>query len=478
MYPKKIECFIDGQWRAGSDGRRGIVINPASGEEIGTVAHVSSADLDDALAAADRAFASWRNVPAWTRGTILRSVADLLRARAGQLATLLTLEQGKPLSEAKAEILAAAEVFDWCSEETKRSYGRTIPARGPGIRQIVTREPIGPAALFAPWNFPVVLSARKIAAALAAGCTCIVKPPEETPAAVAGLVQACADAGVPAGAINLVFGIPEQISEHLIRSPIVRKVSFTGSTWVGRHLAILAAEGLKKCTLELGGHAPAIVFEDADVDHAVSVLAKAKFRNAGQVCVAPSRFFVHEFVYAEFLHKLCEATNALKVGDGMAEGTDVGPLANARQLAAIESGVGDAQAKGAKLAAGGERVGNRGFFYRPTILTDVPDDATLMSREPFGPVALLNRFTSYDAVIAQANALPFGLAGYAFTSSLAKADCVSRDLKVGMAGVNMAGFGLPETPVCGINDSGYGHEGGIEGMAEYEVTKFIAQTAR
>ena len=349
MYPE-VSLHIDGAWVKGAGGKSEPVLNPATGDAVGSVPHAETADLDRALAAAEKGFRAWRKVSAFDRYKLMRKAADILRSRADDIAAIMTMEQGKPVIEAKGETLAGADVIDWFAEEARRAYGRVIPARAEGIYQLVVKEPVGPVAAFTPWNFPINQAVRKISAGLAAGCSVIIKGPEETPASCAALVQAYLDAGLPAGVVNLVFGVPATISEYLIPHPVIRKISFTGSTAVGKHLAMLAGKHMKRVTMELGGHAPAIVFEDADVDVAVKLLSANKFRNAGQVCVAPTRFMVQKPVYDEFVGKFVTAAKALKVGDGLDDKTRMGPLAHSRRLDAIEAFVNDAVSKGAKQA--------------------------------------------------------------------------------------------------------------------------------
>ena len=474
MYPN-TQLFIDGAWTNAASGKTLPVVNPATGEQIGTVAHAEKADLDRALEAADKGFKAWKKVSAFDRSKILRKAANLLRERADQIAPLMTQEQGKTLVEAKGEILAGADTIDWFAEEARRTYGRVIPARSEGVYQLVIKEPVGPVAAFTPWNFPINQAVRKLSAALAAGCSVILKGPEETPASCAALVRVFADAGVPAGAINLVFGVPNEISSYLIAHPVIRKITFTGSTAVGKKLAALAGEHMKRATMELGGHAPAIVFADADVDAAARMLAGAKFRNAGQVCVAPTRFLVHESVYARFVDAFVAAASSLKVGDGMDKATRMGPLANSRRVEAMQLFVADAVAKGAKLALGGKRIGTEGYFFEPTVLTDVPMSARIMQEEPFGPVAPIASFKDFDEVVAEANRLPFGLAAYAFTKSLKTATAIGAAFESGMVSINHFGLALPEVPFGGVKDSGYGSEGGTEAIEAYLNTKFITQ---
>ena len=470
-----VQLFIDGAWRPAVSGKTLTVLNPATGEAIGNVAHAEKADLDLALAAAQKGFAAWRKVPAFERYKIMRKAADILRANANEIATKMTMEQGKPLVEAKGETLAGADVIDWFAEEARRAYGRTIPPRADGVYQLEIKEPVGPVAAFTPWNFPINQAVRKCSAALAAGCSIIIKGPEETPAACAGLIDAYAKAGVPAGAINLVFGVPGDISSYLIPHPVIRKISFTGSTAVGKHLAQLAGAHMKRVTMELGGHAPAIVFADADVDAAAKILSANKFRNAGQVCVAPTRFMVQQPVYEEFVGKFVNAAKAVKVGDGLDDKTRMGPLAHARRLDAMEAFVGDAVAKGAKVETGGRRIGNKGCFYEPTVLTNVSRDARIMNEEPFGPVAVIGSFDTFDEVVGEANRLPYGLAAYAYTRSEKTAAALGSAIETGMISINHHGLALPEVPFGGVKDSGYGTEGGADALDAYLVTKFITQ---
>jgi len=467
--------FIDGAWCAGSGGRTIPVVNPATGEQIATVARAEIADLDRALAAADKGFKAWRKVSPFERYKVMRRAADLMRERAEGIARLMTFEQGKPLAESKLELLAGADMIDWFAEEGRRAYGRVVPSRAEGVQQLVIKEPVGPVAAFTPWNFPVNQVVRKLSAAVATGCSIIIKAPEETPASPAQLVQAFIDAGVPAGVVNLVYGVPAEISEYLIASPIIRKITFTGSTPVGKHLASLAGTYMKRSTMELGGHAPAIVFEDADVERAAKLLAGAKFRNAGQVCVSPTRFLVHEKAYDRFLDVFVQTAKALKVGDGMDPSTQMGPLANARRVAAMERIVEDAVSKGAKVVTGGKRIGERGNFFEPTVLTHVSMDARIMNDEPFGPIAPVLPFKDFDSVAAEANRLPWGLAAYAYTSSLKTANAIGAAFESGMVSINHHGLALPEIHFGGVKDSGYGSEGGADAIEAYLNTKLITQ---
>ncbi len=466
-YPH-TQLFIDGQWRDAADGKTLAVFNPATGQEIGRVAHAGIADLDAALVAAQKGFETWRDMPAIERSKIMRRAAALMRERAGDIARVLTLEQGKPLVEAKGETLAAADIIDWFADEGLRVYGRIVPSRfNLAARQMVLKDPVGPVAAFTPWNFPINQVVRKLAAALATGCSMIVKAAEETPAAPAGLIRAFADAGLPPGVLGLVYGNPADISNYLIPHPVIRKITFTGSTPVGKQLAALAGKHMKRVTMELGGHAPVIVAEDADVALAVKAAGGAKFRNAGQVCISPTRFLVHESIQKEFAAALIQYTQRLKVGDGSTEGTTMGPLANPRRLTAMAEFTQDAVKHGATVAHGGERLGDTGNFWQPTILTDVPLHAKVFNEEPFGPMAVVHPFNTLEDAIAEANRLPFGLAGYAFTRSLKNADLLARKVEVGMLWINMPAVPSAEMPFGGLKDSGYGSEGGPEAMDAY-----------
>jgi len=474
MYPD-VQLLIDGVWCNAASGKTIPVVNPATGEKVGTVAHAEKPDLDRALAAVEKGFQVWRKTSVFDRYKMMRKAADLLRSRAETIAPLLTQEQGKPLVEAKGEALAGADVIDWFAEEGRRAYGRVIPARAAGIYQLVVKEPVGPVAAFTPWNFPINQVVRKLSAALTTGCSIIVKGPEETPAAPMELVRCFVDAGVPAGVINLVYGVPADVSSYLIPHPVIRKISFTGSTAVGKQLAAMAGLHMKRATMELGGHGPVIVFDDADVDVASKMLAAAKFRNAGQVCVSPTRYLVQEKVYDSFVEKYVAATSKVKVGDGMKEGTTMGPLANTRRVTAIEAFVDDALKAGAERQTGGSRIGEKGNFFEPTVLTNVPKSARAMNEEPFGPLAMINSFKSFEDAVTEANRLPYGLAAYAFTRSAKTANAVAAEVETGMITINHLGLALPEVPFGGVKDSGYGSEGGLEALEPYLVGKFVTQ---
>jgi succinate-semialdehyde dehydrogenase/glutarate-semialdehyde dehydrogenase len=473
-YPNVL-LHVNGEWRPARSGKTINVINPATEEVIGTVAHAEKPDLDEALAAADKGFATWRKVSAFDRYKLMRKAAEIFRSRAEETARLLTLEQGKPLSEARIEVMAAADIIDWFAEEGRRAYGRVIPARAEGVYQLVIKEPVGPVAAFTPWNFPINQVVRKLCGALATGCSIIIKAAEETPASPAELIRAFVDAGLPPGVANLVYGVPAEISAYLIPHPIIRKVTFTGSTPVGKMLAALAGQHMKRVTMELGGHAPAIVFDDADLDLAARTLAAAKFRNAGQVCVSPTRFLVQEKLYEGFVEKFVAHAKAVKVGDGLAPDTTMGPLAHERRVPWIETLVQDATARGGKVVTGGTRIGNKGYFYAPTVMTDVPKDARAMNEEPFGPLAMISRFRDFDEVVEEANRLPYGLAAYAFTRSAKTAQAIASRVESGMMTINHLGLALPEVPFGGVKDSGYGSEGGSEAIEAYLNTKFVSQ---
>ncbi len=474
MYPN-TQLFIDGAWCPAASGRTMPVMNPATGKQIGTLAHAERPDLDRALEAAAKGFAVWRKISAFERSKIMRKAANLMRERADMIAPLMTQEQGKTLAEAKMEILGGADTIDWFAEEARRAYGRVIPARSEGIYQLVIKEPVGPVAAFTPWNFPINQIVRKLSASLAAGCSIIIKAPEETPASPAELIRAYADAGVPAGVVNLVYGDPAEISSYLIPHPVIRKMSFTGSTVVGKQLAALAGAHMKRMTMELGGHAPVIIFDDADVDVAAKTMAGSKFRNAGQVCVSPTRFLVQEGIYNKFVDKFVEATKTLKVGNGLDASSTMGALANPRRSRAMQSNVEDAQKHGGKVRTGGHRIGNEGNFYEPTVITEVPNDAQAMNVEPFGPMAMINPFKSFDDAVKEANRLPFGLAAYAWTRSAKTANAIASAVETGMITINHLGLALPEVPFGGVKDSGYGSEGGSEAIEAYLNPKFVSQ---
>ncbi|MEM5500417.1 NAD-dependent succinate-semialdehyde dehydrogenase [Ahrensia kielensis] len=473
MSYETLQLLIDGKWRAGSEGVSEAVLNPATDEELAQVPHASEADLDEALVASLRGFEVWRKIPPADRQKILEKAASLLEARIDIIAENLSKEMGKTVPESHQELSFAISILRWYGEEGKRAYGREIPARAIGVRQIAMKQPVGPCLAFVAWNFPAVNAMRKIAGALGAGCSIIIKPSEETPATAISIARALIDAGLPDGVLNVVFGKPAEVSEYLLASPVAKKVSFTGSVEVGKHLQRLAANTLKRCTMELGGHAPFMVFDDANIELAAKMAVVGKFRNAGQVCVSPTRFLVQDAVFDEFNQRFLDETAKIKVGNGLNNDSTMGALVSARRLEAVDALVQDAIGAGAKLATGGARIGNRGNFYQPTILTDVPKDCRIMNEEPFGPVAAVSRFVSTDEILTEANRLPFGLAAYAFTSNPAITDMLADDLQSGMLAINSLQVAAPETPFGGIQDSGYGSEGGIEGLDAFMQTRLV-----
>ncbi|OVZ56938.1 NAD-dependent succinate-semialdehyde dehydrogenase [Pigmentiphaga sp. NML080357] len=474
MY-RKLAFYIDGEFFDADGGHGSEVVNPATGQVIGRLPHVGVTELDRAVAAAERAFPGWRRTSPLARSDLLRQVAALVRERASGIARDITLDEGKPLAEALVEVESCAEHVEWHAEECRRVYGRVIPARQPDVRQLVVREPIGVCAVFSPWNFPFAQAIRKVAAALAAGCTLILKGPEESPSAVVAIAELFHDAGLPPGVLNIVWGDPAAISRHLITAHAVRKISFTGSVPVGKQLAALAGAHMKRMTMELGGHSPVLVFADADIERAAAMLARFKLRNAGQVCVSPTRFYVQRSAYPRFLEAFAQAMAETRLGDGLDEGTQMGPLANPRRVAAMAALVEDAVARGGRIVTGGTCRERQGFFFAPTVLTGLADDARIMQEEPFGPIAPVVPFDTEDEAVRRANALPFGLASYVFTESLKTATRVADGLETGMVNINHFGMGPAEIPFGGIKDSGMGTEGGTETFDGYLVTKFITQ---
>lgn len=471
----KLNLYINGEWLGGSGRHAEPVLDPATGATLGLLPHASGDDLQHAVDSAHAAFPGWRDTSPLARSAILRKAATLLRERLEPIARQMSLEQGKTIHESRIEVHVSAEMFDWAAEEGRRTYGRLIPAREPGWRQVVSMEPVGVTAAFTPWNFPAMIPARKIGSALAAGCTCIIKPAEETPASALALARALHDAGLPKGVLNVVFGVPAEVSATLIASPRVRKVSFTGSVAVGRHIAGLAAQGIKPVTLELGGHAPVLVFDDVDVAQVVRMAVATKFRNAGQVCISPTRFFVHHRIHDEFVERLGKAAAAIKVGPGIDEASQMGALANPRRVQAMRALIDDARSRGAQVVTGGQAGQGDGFFFEPTVLAGLHADARVLHDEPFGPLALAVPFQDDDQALAQANALPFGLAAYAFTADADRIIRVGNGIESGMVGLNTFMIATSETPFGGVKDSGYGSEGGIEGVAAYLTPKYIAQ---
>jgi succinate-semialdehyde dehydrogenase/glutarate-semialdehyde dehydrogenase len=469
-YPD-IELLIGARWQRAPGAP---IINPADESEIGTVPHASRQQLAEAISAAEAGLRTWRATAPAERSAIVLRAAALIRARSEEIATGMTLDQGKPLAQSRLEVIRGCEMLEWDAAEGRRLYGRVIPA-APGMRHYTLRQPVGVVAAFSPWNFPMSSPARKIGGALAAGCSLILKPPEETPAAAVLMGRAFQDAGLPPGVLNIVFGRPAEISETLIAHPAVRMVAFTGSTAVGKRLAGLAAAAMKPALMELGGHAPVIVCADADPAATAEQALQWKLRNAGQVCVSPTRFLVHDSIAEAFTAAFVRHARAIRVGAGMDESSQLGPLANGRRLLAMQELVTDAVAHGARLLCGGSRQGNSGYFYPPTVLADVPLEARVMNDEPFGPVATINRFDTLDEAIATANSLSYGLSAYAFTDSARIAYRLSEELEVGTLSINHFVASVAETPFGGVKDSGYGREGAIEGVEGYTVVKSISQ---
>ncbi len=470
-----VQLFIAGEWRPAASGRTFEVVDPATDEVIGHAAHAGTADLDEALEAARTGFEIWRATSPLERSDVLRRAASLLRERLDHIARLMTTEQGKPIVESRVETANAADTLDWFAEEGRRTYGRVIPARAGGVRQLVLKQPVGPVAAFTPWNFPLNQIVRKLGASLAAGCSIIVKGPEETPFSPAELFRALADAGLPRGVANLVYGVPAEISNTLIPHPVIRKVSFTGSVAVGKQLAALAGQHMKRVTMELGGHAPVIVMDDADIESAARAMLVAKRRNAGQVCISPTRFLVQQRVHDQFLDRFVEAHRAIRVGNGLDPDTEMGPLVTPRRRHAVEELVADAVSRGATIATGGSRIGNVGNFFEPTVLTGVTREMRIMNEEPFGPVSLMLPFADLDDAIDEANRLPFGLAAYAWGRSSGHVASLGDRIESGMISINHVGLALPETPFGGIKDSGYGSEGGTEAIESYLNPKFVTE---
>lgn len=472
---ENLALYIDGEFVQGGGRVLQPVVDPATGETIGQLPHATRDDMDRALASAERAFSTWRHVSPTERGAILRKVGELSRERAKEIGRNITLDQGKPLAEAVGEVLRCADHCDWHAEEARRIYGRVIPPRMPNVRQFVLREPIGVCAAFTPWNFPYNQAIRKISAAIAAGCTIIIKGPEDSPSAVVAIARLFHEAGLPPGVLNVVWGVPHEVSEYLIASPIVRKVSFTGSVPVGKQLAALAGSHMKRITMELGGHSPVIVCADADIERAATMLAGFKFTNAGQVCVSPTRFYIEEPAWERFMARFTEVSRGIKVGPGLEADTRMGPLAHERRVTAMAEFVEDARARGARIETGGVRLGDTGNFFAPTVIAAPPDDAMIMQAEPFGPVAACVPFNDLDDALKRANSLPYGLSSYAFTSNTRNALRIQNGLEAGMVNINHFGQALPETPFGGVKDSGMGSEGGTETFDGYLVTKFVTQ---
>jgi len=472
-YPS-LHMLIDGEKVSGGGRRTHTVVNPATGEPLAELPLADPADLDRALEVAARGFAVWRKAAPQKRAAVLQGAARLMLERQEEIARIATLEQGKPLAETRIEVLMNVNLFNFYAGECQRLYGRAL-VRPEGTRATIVHEPVGPVAAFAPWNFPIGNPGRKLGAPIAAGCSVIMKTAEEAPASGLAVLQCLLDAGLPKEAAQAVFGVPDEVSRHLLASPVIRKLSFTGSTQVGKHLMKLASENMLRTTMELGGHGPVLVFADADIDRVLDVMAPHKYRNAGQVCVSPTRFIVEESVFARFRDGFAERAGAIVVGDGMAQGTQMGPMANPRRPEAMDRLIGDATARGGKLLAGGERIGNRGFFYAPSVLAEVPLDAAIMNEEPFGPVALINPFRGEEEMIDEANRLPYGLAAYAWTGDAKRGQRLAREIEAGMVGINTTMIAGPDSPFGGVRWSGHGAEDGPEGVLACMVTKAVSE---
>ena len=478
MYPA-LGLLVDGEWIDASKREAIEVRNPATGAPLGRLPVATLADIDRAAEAADRAFAAWRSRTPLERARILGTAATTLRQRAQALGTILTLEQGKPLREATAEVIATADSFEWMAEEGRRVYGRIVPSRYPDTEQFVVHEPIGPVAAFSPWNFPAVLAGRKIAMALAAGCPIVIKPAEEAPGILVAITKICVEAGVPPGVLNLLFGVPAQISERLIARSEIRKISFTGSIPVGRRLAAMAGTALKRITLELGGHAPAIVCDDADLSRALNLGVAAKFRNAGQICNCPTRFFVQQGVFDEFAGKFAAAARGLCVGNGLDDKAQMGPLIHSRRVEAMRALTQDATACGGEILAGGDAPEGldaslrEGSFWAPTVIARAGGEARALREEPFGPMALMEPFTEVEDAIARANSTEHGLASYAFTRSLSTAKLIQDRIEAGCFSLNTFAITPPELPYGGVKHSGIGREMGSEGLLEHFQIKAV-----
>ena len=473
-YPD-LHLYIDGKWRKASSDLP--VVNPATEDEIGRLPHADESDLDDALAAAEAGFRLWRNKAPVERANVLYKAATLMRERQEEIALSITAEHGKPLTQARLEVIRGCEFFEWDAGEATRTYGRVIPS-APGVRYIVHHQPIGPVAAFSPWNFPMSQPCRKVAGAIASGCSIILKAAEETPAGALHIARALHDAGLPPGVLNLVFGTPAQISDYLIPDDRICLVAFTGSTVVGRHLTTLAAQNMTPVLMELGGHAPVIVCEDTNVEEAAVTGAVRKMRNAGQVCTSPTRFFVHESIFEEYTDLFVRRAAATIVGDGMKPEVEMGPLANGRRIKALTDFVEDATAKGAELRTGGARLGEKGYFFQPTVLANVPGNANVMQEEPFGPMAMINPVSSLEEGIEKANSVPYGLAAYGFTNRADYADRMVEGIEAGNVSINTLEASLPETPFGGVKSSGYGREGGTEGLHNYMITKNVSHSLK
>lgn len=473
-YPE-LNLLVDGKWRKASDGKSQPVINPATEAVLADLPAASKDDLDAALVSSKSGFDVWSAMSAYDRGRILINAANLVRERAKDIAVAVTLENGKPLAEAEAEVGTVSDIIEYSAEQGKRIHGRIVEGRAPDTRHYVTHDPVGPCLAITPWNFPINTVSKKVGAALAAGCSVIVKASNETPASAILLAQALMDAGLPNGVLNVVFGPSGALTSYLMDSEVIRKLSLTGSVPVGKQLATKAAERMQRVTMELGGHAPVVVWDDVDVSKAADLMVMGAFRNAGQICISPTRFYVQEEIYTEFVDAFTERTSKIVVGNGMDPTSQMGPLANPRRLSAMEEFVDDACRRGAEITTGGERIGNQGYFFAPTVIKGAADDCMLMTEEPFGPVAPMAPFSDLDDVVARANGLKLGLASYVLTNSIERATTTADSLEAGMVGINTVGVAIPETPFGGVKESGYGVEGGPESLEHYLVPKSIAQ---
>lgn len=474
--PTLKRMYIDGKWCEAEDGRTLGVINPATEEVIAEVAYGTRATAKRALEAAAKAMPAWMKLTSWDRAKILKKTAELMRERADGIARTMTMEQGKPVAESKGEVLHAADTFEWFAEEGKRAYGQVIPHREQGKRHITVKHPVGVVAAISPWNFPLLLQARKIAPALAVGCTVVSKPASQTPLCLIQVFECLSEAGLPAGVGNLVIGPAQELGDEFLENPICRKISFTGSTEVGKHLMRGAAEQMKRLSLELGGHAPFIVFPDADPEIGAKIAVTGKFRNNGQVCISPSRFYVHKDVEKKFTEATVEFAKALKLGNGLEPGTEIGPMFEKKAMENTVALVEDAKKHGAKVLTGGKRSDkfDKGYFFEPTVLKELPAQAKVLTEEPFAPVMPLLDFTKIDDVIKQANNTRYGLAAYVFTNDLTVAWKMADGLEAGIIGINDPVPSTPQCPFGGMKESGMGRECAHEGLEAYLETKFVS----
>ena len=472
-YPQ-LHLIIDGEKIPVGHRRTHTVVNPATGAALGALPLADAADLDRALLTAQRGFRLWRDAPAQQRAAVLSGAARLMLERQEDIARIATLEEGKTLAETRIEVMMNVGLFNFYAGECHRLYGRQL-VRPAGMQSAVTYEPVGPVAAFAPWNFPIGNPGRKLGAPIAAGCSVILKPAEEAPASALAVLQCLLDAGLPKEVGQAVFGVPDEVSRHLLASPIVRKLSFTGSTAVGKHLLKLAADDCKRTTMELGGHGAVLVFDDVDVDQVLDTMVASKFRNAGQVCISPTRFIVQEGVFSRFRDGFAERARSLRIGNGLEQGVQMGPMANARRPDAMDRLIGAAAAAGAQLHCGGKRIGNQGFFYAPSVLSEIPIETAIMNEEPFGPVALINPYRREEDMIAEANRLPYGLSAYSWTNDAKRQKRLAREVEAGMFCINTTMLGGPDAPFGGVKWSGHGHEDGPEGVMACMVLKAVHQ---